>query len=324
MQAITNTAAEQYLAALLRIGSLFVFLLYAPSIFAADNRQPLELAWFNNIDSQLKALSQQPPECIVASDDPRYSLGRLAFNSPRLLGGQAGRMGLNCASCHPSARTNIDFFITQISDKPGSADISHHFLSSQGGDDVFNPKPIPDLADFEKLRFQDRSSISFDKLLTQLIEVEFDGQTPTHEVFNALRFYLQKNDTRHCESPNSIIRRDFKTDWALIDNGLDSLQESLRVQDIDTIRFISNSMRSTLETFHRFYSIETVRSIDTKLIEVSRSLQTLSMERDDARRRNLVMTLKRSLARLKPELHRHQENSFYNPKIAADYIANTN
>jgi len=83
------------LLAIPEFSSFVLLAFFALNSQAADFRQPTELAWFNDQASQLEALSQKPVECVALSEDPRLRLGRLVFNSPRLLGGQAGRMGLS-------------------------------------------------------------------------------------------------------------------------------------------------------------------------------------------------------------------------------------
>lgn len=290
---------------------------------ASDFRQPLELAWFNNLSSQVDALTRQPVECIKPLESPKLSLGRLAFNSPRLLGGQAGRMGLSCASCHPSGRSNDNFFIKQISDEPGRADISHHFLSSQGGDTLFNPKPIPDLADVENLRFKNRNNVAFDNLLTQLIEVEFDGQPTTPDIFSALKFYLAQNDVKYCDSPTQVNIRNLDTDWALIDDGLKVLNDSAHSNNLKTTQFVSATMRSVLETLYRFYAVNSVASIDKKLTSISRSLAALTDEGNAADLKR-VSVLSARLSDLKADLQQQQHRSFYNAEVAVDYLNRPN
>lgn len=284
-----------------------------------ENRQPVEFAWFNGQSSPRVTLIRQLPECISPSDTGSYHLGRLAFNSPRLLGGQAGRMGLSCASCHPSARFNSQFFIEQISDKPGKADISHHFLSSSGGDNQFNPKPIPDLANIAGLKFKIRNGAAFERLLSRLIEVEFDGQKPDTAVFEALKTYLGNNNIDDCENSNNEMMRSLTTDWRLIENGLFALRE---YPQIATTRFITDSMRSVLEIFYRFYSLRPNSSLDERLISLSRSLESfphrtaLSVGVGAAdlapTRPVLIQQLKTSLDQLKLELLKYESQSYYN------------
>ena len=43
---------------------------------------------------------------------------RLAFRSPSVLGGAAGKLGLACDTCHPNGGINRDFFVPGLSDRP--------------------------------------------------------------------------------------------------------------------------------------------------------------------------------------------------------------
>jgi hypothetical protein len=287
---------------------------------AGGNRLPQELVWFTTKSTQVAALTQQAVECVESLDSAQFSLGRLAFNSPRLLGGQAGRMGLSCASCHPAGRANTEFFVQQISDVPGQADISHHFLSSQGGDKFFNPKVIPDLADVDNLRFPNRNALNFDQLLTRLIEIEFDGSTPNKEVFEGLKLYLSRNDIKNCERPNETIIRNLESDWQLIDDGLNTLDYSIRAQDLTTTEFVSASMRAVLESFYRFYGVHPTMRIDKQLKMISRTLQSLPREEPLLKRFALLGELSASLINLKESLHDRQPYSFYNAQVAQDYL----
>jgi tetratricopeptide (TPR) repeat protein len=60
-----------------------------------------------------RALSAEPAECLVepAGAEARRSvaIGRIAFRAPLLLGGQAARAGMSCATCHRNGRGNPDF-----------------------------------------------------------------------------------------------------------------------------------------------------------------------------------------------------------------------
>lgn len=310
---------------LARLTVVFVLGSCSPALWAEDLRRPEELAWFNNINAQLAALTQRPADCVAPLDNPRFKLGRLAFNSPRLLGGQAGRMGLSCASCHPSGRDNSDFFIEQISDKPGRADISHHFLSSHGGDAIFNPKPIPDLADVDNLRFKNRGDIEFDHLLTRLIEIEFDGQAPTIAVFHGLKLYLTQNSIENCQLPFQPVPRTLESDWLLIDDGLAALYDAIKSGDSATFLFVSASMRAVLERFYRFYSINPVKSLDDRLLDMSRALEsllstTLKSDKTDEQILVTLAELSTSLGKLKNDLRQREAQSFYNPKTAYGYL----
>jgi hypothetical protein len=94
-----------------------------------------------------QGLTREPSECFARPTDPaerrRAEIGRAAFRTPLLLGGQAARAGLSCASCHRNGRGNPDFLFPGLSGPPGTADITASLMSSHRGDGRFNPKPIP-------------------------------------------------------------------------------------------------------------------------------------------------------------------------------------
>ena len=145
------------------IAAVFYAGLFSDCLAEVDRSIPDELNWISVADDAVAAITQQPLECLKpdALESVEVRLGRLAFESPVLLGGQASRIGLSCASCHPAARSNKHFFIEGISSAPGTADVTHSFLSSQGGNRQFDPVPIPDLADASQMKIPDRQSAAF-------------------------------------------------------------------------------------------------------------------------------------------------------------------
>jgi hypothetical protein len=315
-------AALRQSCGLLAKTNLCLVVFFIASVAAAkENRRPLELAWISTTGAQLAALTEQAVECVKPIDNYQFNLGRLAFNSPRLLGGQAGRMGLSCASCHPAGRANNAFFVSQISDSPGRADISHHFLSSQGGDQIFNPKNIPDLAAVESLRFQNRNDEKFDQLLIRLIEVEFDGQTPNEEVFAALKLYLASNDVTECSDPKKKVPRNLEADWQLIDDGLSVLHYSVRSQNLSSTEFVTSSLRTVLELFYRFYGVYPTPAADGQMKMISRLLQSLAHEPAMAKQLILLENISVYFKKLKKTLISRESHSLYNVEVAQGYLS---
>jgi hypothetical protein len=72
-------------------------------------------------------LTHQPAECRSPSLDAGLrrseEIGRIAFRAPLLLGGQAARAGLSCATCHRNGRTNPHFHFPGLSGDAGTADV---------------------------------------------------------------------------------------------------------------------------------------------------------------------------------------------------------
>ena len=110
------------------------------------------LRWIAPQADAVKALTiapvacETPPPRMPDGQSLKLTLGRIAFESPALLGGAAARMGLSCSSCHINGRGNADFFIAGVSGAPGTADVTSSLFSKVRGNDALDPVPIPDLA----------------------------------------------------------------------------------------------------------------------------------------------------------------------------------
>jgi hypothetical protein len=145
----------------------------------------------------LAALTRQPAECVKwpANPDQRRSvgIGRIAFRTPNLLGGQAARARLSCASCHRNGRSNPDFLFPGLSGAPGTADVTSSLMSKTRGDGMFNPKPIPDLAGSPSLFkiSRDPATETLERFITGLIVDEFDGHAPPPAVLAGLAAYVR-------------------------------------------------------------------------------------------------------------------------------------
>jgi hypothetical protein len=147
-----------------------------------------------------RAFATQPAECLKLPGDPGAALsvevGRAAFRTPVLLGGQAARAGLSCEACHRGGRTNPDFQFPGASGAPGTADVTLSLFSSHRGDGVFNPRPIPDLSGPRgALKVAPPDLRAF---IHGLITQEFDGPEPSPAVLAGLVAYVQALDPAAC------------------------------------------------------------------------------------------------------------------------------
>ncbi len=156
--------------------------------------------------------------------------GAVAFEDPLLLGGQAARAGLSCASCHRGARGNPAFVFPSVSGAPGTADITASLLSSHRGDGIFNPRPIPDLT-------RDAPKVSrtapgvLEAFIRGLIVEEFDGPEPPPRLLASLAGFVRALDPKACKPPRArdalydIARYGMALDQAIaaIDAGDDAL-----------------------------------------------------------------------------------------------------
>lgn len=151
----------------------------------------------------VRALTSEPVSCRVPLEPvskvevlasgviySNVDVGRIAFESPALLGGAAGRMGLSCASCHVNGRGNPDFFIEGVSGAPGTADVTNSLFSKSRGNGAFDPTPIPDLAARDGKQMQVRKGDAFKAKTHGLIVEEFDGQEPPEQMLYDVIAYM--------------------------------------------------------------------------------------------------------------------------------------
>ena len=133
----------------------------------------------------------------------RVELGRAAFRSPLVLGGQAARAGVACETCHRGGATNPDFDFPGLSGAPGTADVTSSLFSSHRGDGVDNPRPIPNLSGSKAALkvSQDRSSAALPTFIHGLVTQEFDGAEPPPAVLEGLADYVRALSPAACPRP---------------------------------------------------------------------------------------------------------------------------
>jgi hypothetical protein len=180
-----------------RAGALSAALLL-PLVAAADARPvPIREARWLTPASLARALSTEPAECLVepagAEAHRAVAIGRAVFRAPLLLGGQAARAGMSCATCHRNGRGNPDFLVPGLSGPPGTADVTSSLMSSHRGDHVANPVPIPDLGGArDRLKVsRDPASGALERFIHGLVAEEFDGPEPPPEVLAGLAAYVR-------------------------------------------------------------------------------------------------------------------------------------
>ena len=169
--------------------------------------------WIAAGADKARLLSEKPSECLAKPQTPdlayQVEIGRAAFNTPLLLGGQASRAGLQCESCHRGGRTNPEFFFPHVSGKPGTADVTTSVFSSHRGDGIDNPKPIPDLSGPRNLLKVSRDPKKPDlrNFIHGLVTEEFDGAEPPPAVMDGLAAYVRSLRPDACPAnPTAPIR----------------------------------------------------------------------------------------------------------------------
>jgi hypothetical protein len=232
------------------------------------------------------ALTQRPTECLARPADPDSAylveLGRAAFRTPLLLGGQAARAGIDCETCHRGARNNPDFDFPGVSGAPGTADVTTSVLSSHRGDGIDNPKPIPNLSGPKSsLKVsQDPSSPALGRFIHGIVTEEFDGDEPPPAVLQGLAAYVRSLAPGACPADPTEpltaagaladVRRTLRAALAAIARG-DRASAALMVE----------SARSQLGDIHERYAVP---SLGRQSAALERAAADLAAAESDARR----------------------------------------
>lgn len=245
------------------------------------------LRWIAPGSDKVNALTTRPAACAMApiakasdatgaglSDLDRYEIGRLAFESPALLGGAAGRMGLSCSSCHLNGRDNADFLLDGVSDAPGRADVTSSLLSKVRGDGAFNPTPIPDLAKKDGKQIRDRLSREFREKVHGLVVEEFDGQEPPKVVFDALISFMNAQDVSKCGDPLARVPVQARDDIADVKAAM-TLAGALEGAegDRDAAQLMGRIARERLGVVHERFAAANQGDVRDALVSASRSIE---------------------------------------------------
>jgi hypothetical protein len=213
---------------------------------AADSPLPLrEARWLAPYDLY-RGLTRQPAECLAPPADAAgrrsVAIGRAAFRTPLLLGGQAARAGLSCASCHRNGRGNPSFLFPGLSGAAGTADVTSSLMSKHRGDGNANPKPIPDLAGPPERRIvsRDPEGRKLERFIHGLVVEEFDGPEPAPAVLDGLAAYVRAIGPGACRAGDSAVTLAAR---------LDEVESAVRLSrnaDPETRRLLLAAARSTL------------------------------------------------------------------------------
>lgn len=280
---------------------------------AAERRQlPIrESRWLKTPDL-VADLTRQPVECIAWPKDAtaRHSaeIGRALFRSPLLLGGQAARTGLSCASCHRNGRTNPHFHFPGISGDPGTADVTASLMSEKRGDDIFNPKPIPDLGgDRKKLKV-----VGTPKLRTfihGLIVEEFTGPEPSPAALDSVVTYVSALTPAACKGATVPITLGSKL--GDVDSAVALAATAYASGDEATGRALLAAARSTLGAIDERFQASGLEGLRQQLKDASGELFDLQQSQSPA----LWAKWKRDWPQRKRALRAAEPRSLYNPAV---------
>lgn len=230
-----------------RRGALAALFLIA--VGAAAPALPIKEAQWIDPPARLEALTRQPRECLALPRDAgtraQVAAGRALFRTPLLLGGQAARAGLSCASCHANGRGNPHFRFPGVSGEPGTADVTASLFSSHRGDGVFNPRPIPDLARDAPKVSRDPADPALRQFIRGLIVEEFDGLEPPPAALDGLTAYVRALRNDACPAQLSEPRT---LEGELGETALTvfAAEQMIAAGDAATARLLLASARSSL------------------------------------------------------------------------------
>lgn len=227
-------------------------------------------------------LTHQPAECRSHLSDVALErsaeIGRAAFHSPLLLGGQAARVGLSCSSCHRNGRTNAHFHFPGLSGDAGTADVTASLMSSHRGDGIFNPKTIPDLAgDPANLKVsRDPAKDDLKKFIHGLITQEFDGPEPPPAVLQGVVAYVRSLSPGSCSgAPTVAVRLSPLLDD--VDIAVRLAQESYAAGDAATGRVMLAAARSMLGAIDERFQLAGGEHSRALLLDASSDLKAIEL-----------------------------------------------
>ncbi|MGH8051705.1 MAG: hypothetical protein ACRERV_05840 [Methylococcales bacterium] len=282
---------------------------------------PLRAARWLPVDRQVHALTYEPAECLASSHDSKKLrsalIGRAAFRTPLLLGGQAARAGLSCNSCHRNGRGNPDFQFPGLSGAPGTADVTSSLMSSHRGDGLANSVIIPDLAGPENRRkiSRDENNQVLEKFIRGLIVEEFDGAEPSEMTISGLANYVRMLSPMACaDAAEKEVR--LQPQLSDVRDAMQAAQFALDDNDNATARLMLASARTALGTINERYASDELagdrRLLHDADLELSAIQNAIDLEADDISLK--IITFQSKMPRWSKTIEQHESMSLFNPE----------
>lgn len=282
--------------------------------------RPLHDARWLAPGTPVAVLAREPGSCLVVPRDEKMAaavnIGRVAFQTPALLGGEAARLGISCATCHRNGRSNPTFFFPGVSGEPGTADVTTTILSSHRGDGIFNPKPIPDLAapEGKQLVSRDPASGKLEAFIYGVVVKEFDGPEPSVPVLDGLSAYVRAISAHTCGPERAVSLATHLGDAGA---AMDAAAHAWAKGDPATARLMIASARTALGLIDERYAPGALaanrlalRSADLGL---EATLQAIGNGKSNIPFRNLSWRL--DMAEWEGMLKNGEAQSLYNPAV---------
>lgn len=315
---------------LIRARVAAIALLAAGVALAASGKDPpLREARWLPAERHAHALAYRPGECLRPASDPqaarRIAIGRAAFRTPLLLGGQAARAGLSCDSCHRNGRGHPDFAFPGVSGAPGTADVTSSLMSSHRGDGTANPVPIPDLAGPPNRLKVDRrrEGRALETFVRGLIVEEFDGAEPSALTLDAVAEYVRALSPQACAGAGErrVALSDYLADAR---NAALAAQYALDARDPAAARLMLSGARHALGSIDERYAGEELAPHRQRILAADLELAAIqrAIDAGDADTSARIAAWLARMPRWGDALRRDESRSLFDPaRLSAAFAA---
>lgn len=295
---------------------------------AQDSLKLTDATWIAPGSDAVRVLTVEPAECLAPPEDRETAhaveVGRAAFRSPFLLGGQAARAGLSCESCHRNGHDNPDFHLDGLSGAPGTADVTSAHFSTVREDEAFNPVPIPSLVDSaNKQAFGTTAPVpSLRVFIDSAIREEFQGADPAEPVLDGLVAYIAHLKSSACGDAETVpVTEDtFLKD---IDRALDAADGALARGHGQTADFLTVTVQGLLGRLHARYGLpglDTERAmIEGRAGRLKRIRRLIAWgELEDAR--TVLKDVRTRIGYAGNTLRKARDRSLFNPDVLRAHL----
>ncbi len=290
----------------------------AAVIFTAARAEPLaEARWLARGADLVVVLTVSPGECVVRSDDPETNylaeVGRAAFSSPFLFGGQAARGGLSCASCHVDGHSNPDFFLEGLSGAPGTADVTSSIFSKVRDDGEFNPMTIPSLVGIGKKSSFGTSAPrpSLHAFISSAVADEFQGPETPKAVLDGLAAYIESMDAGACPpAPVALTPRRAMRD---VERTLAAAREAASRKDAATADFLLIGAQSALGRVYERFPGEATKDLREAVQTLSGDIGTMRIALTEPDASGALDEIAKRAEKLGKRLEKARRRSLYDP-----------
>lgn len=289
---------------------------------AAQSAPISEAAWLSPDADLVSFLTTAPAECLAApkDDEARYrvAIGRVAFRSPFLLGGQAARGRLSCSACHINGRSNADFYVEGLSSAPGTADVTTSIFSKVREDRTLNAKPIPDLVDRAA-----RAELAHDvgDFIESAVTDEFQGATPPRDVIDGLVAYVSALQSSACD--DDLVRQTPRRDMRHVARALQVADEALARGDAAVASFALVSAQGELGRIaERYPNSPAIREALASLSRQVSGIRAIAAGAPKGARVRIAEAEIDAL-RLSFTLNRDRSRSLYDARAATAWLASS-